>query len=80
MAERILIVDDDPVQRRLVENMVRSFGYEPVVAEGGDAAVALLTGAEGGADRLRRPRPRDARSRRPRRARQDARRPASPSR
>ena len=25
----ILIVDDDPVQRRLLENMVRKFGYEP---------------------------------------------------
>jgi len=45
--ERILIVDDDPVQRRLLENMVRRFGYEPLVAEGGDAAVALLTAADG---------------------------------
>ena len=47
MSERILIVDDDPVQRRLLENMVRRFGYEPLVAEGGDAAVALLTVADG---------------------------------
>jgi DNA-binding NtrC family response regulator len=47
MGERILIVDDDPVQRRLLDNMVRKLGYEPVVAEGGDAAVALVTGAEG---------------------------------
>jgi DNA-binding NtrC family response regulator len=47
MSERILIVDDDPVQRRLLDNMIRKFGYEPVVAEGGDAAVALLTGPEG---------------------------------
>ena len=45
MAARVLIVDDDPVQRRLLDNMVRKFGYEPVVAEGGDAAAALLTGA-----------------------------------
>jgi len=44
MSETILIVDDDPVQRRLLDNMVRKFGYEPVVAESGDAAVALLTG------------------------------------
>jgi DNA-binding NtrC family response regulator len=43
VSERILIVDDDPVQRRLVDNMVRRFGYEPCLAEGGDAAVALLT-------------------------------------
>ncbi len=44
MAERILIVDDDPVARRLLENMVRRFGHEPVIAEGGDAAAALLAG------------------------------------
>jgi DNA-binding NtrC family response regulator len=48
MSENILIVDDDPVQRRLLDNMVRRFGYEPVLADSGDAAVALLTG-EGGA-------------------------------
>jgi DNA-binding NtrC family response regulator len=46
MAERILIVDDDPVQRRLLENMVVRAGYEAVVADGGDAAVALLMGVE----------------------------------
>jgi DNA-binding NtrC family response regulator len=44
MVERVLIADDDPVQRRLLENMVRKFGYEPVVVESGEAAVALLTG------------------------------------
>jgi DNA-binding NtrC family response regulator len=43
MAETILIVDDDPVQRRLLEAMAIRFGYEVVVAEGGDAAVAALT-------------------------------------
>ena len=36
MAERILIVDDDPVQRRLLEAMVRRFGYEATMAEGGE--------------------------------------------
>jgi len=46
MAERILIVDDDPVQRRLLESMVRRAGYDVVIAEGGDAAAALLTGAD----------------------------------
>jgi DNA-binding NtrC family response regulator len=46
MPERVLIVDDDPVQRRLLENIVTRAGYDTVVAEGGDAAVALITGAE----------------------------------
>ena len=47
MAERVLIVDDDPVQRRLIENMVSRFGYEALVVEGGQAAVELLLGADG---------------------------------
>ncbi len=46
MSERILIVDDDPVARRLLDNMVRKSGYEPVIVDGGDAAAALLTGSE----------------------------------
>jgi DNA-binding NtrC family response regulator len=45
MSERILIVDDDPVQRRLLENMVGRFGYDTVTAEGGDKALALLADA-----------------------------------
>src|SRR6516225_6376267 len=46
MAASILIVDDDPVQRRLIENMVQKCGYEAVVVDSGDAAIALLTGAD----------------------------------
>ena len=46
MSARVLIVDDDPVQRRLVEGMVGKFGYEPVIAESGEQAVARLTGGE----------------------------------
>jgi DNA-binding NtrC family response regulator len=42
VAERVLIVDDDPVQRRLLENMVSKSGFDPMVVAGGDAAVALL--------------------------------------
>ena len=44
MAERVLIVDDDPVQRRLLEAMARRMGYEVTVVDGGDAAARLLTG------------------------------------
>ena len=43
MAASILIVDDDAVQRRLVENMVQKCGYETLVVDSGDAAIALLT-------------------------------------
>jgi DNA-binding NtrC family response regulator len=47
MSECILIVDDDPVQRRLLDNVVRKFGYDALLAEGGDRALAFLTGDEG---------------------------------
>jgi DNA-binding NtrC family response regulator len=47
MAETILIVDDDPVQRRLLEGMATRFGYQVMTAAGGDAAVAALTGPDG---------------------------------
>ncbi len=50
MADRVLIVDDDPVQRRLLENMVAKSGFEPVLAEGGDAAVAVLTDPQAAID------------------------------
>jgi DNA-binding NtrC family response regulator len=43
MAASILIADDDPVQRRLVENMVQKCGYETLVVESGDAVIAVLT-------------------------------------
>ena len=46
MAARVLIVDDDPVQRRLLDNMVRKFGHEPVIAESGEQAAAMLAGGE----------------------------------
>ena len=43
MAATILIADDDAVARRLLENMVQKCGYETVVVDSGDAAVAILT-------------------------------------
>jgi DNA-binding NtrC family response regulator len=46
MSETVLVVDDEPVQRRLLEAMVRRFGYQAMVADGGDAAMALLGGAQ----------------------------------
>src|SRR2546423_15719990 len=44
MTATVLIVDDDPVQRRLLEAMVRRFGYDAVMAEGGEGAVRALNG------------------------------------
>jgi DNA-binding NtrC family response regulator len=46
MSEVVLIVDDDPVQRRLVEAMVTRFGYRAITADGGDAGLALLIGEQ----------------------------------
>lgn len=46
MAATILIADDDAVQRRLVENMVQRCGYDAIVVDSGDAAIAHLTDPE----------------------------------
>jgi len=43
----ILIVDDDPVQCRLLEGMLQKFGYETITLGNGDAALALLIGGDG---------------------------------
>jgi DNA-binding NtrC family response regulator len=42
MAALILVVDDDPVQRRLLEAMTRRFGYEVEALDSGEAALARL--------------------------------------
>lgn len=47
MRELILIVDDDPIQRRLLEEAVTRFGYDVASVDGGAAALAELTGARG---------------------------------
>jgi DNA-binding NtrC family response regulator len=49
MAATILIADDDAVQRRLVENMVQRCGYETLVVDSGDAAIALLAAPDAAA-------------------------------
>jgi DNA-binding NtrC family response regulator len=46
MSTTILVVDDDPVQRRLLEAMVRRFGYGVRVADSGSAALAELGGPD----------------------------------
>jgi DNA-binding NtrC family response regulator len=42
MSASILVVDDDPVQRRLLTEMVRRFGYEPEALESGAQALDRL--------------------------------------
>ncbi len=46
MTARVLIVDDDPVQRRLLEAMARRFGYEAETLDGGEAALARIGAAD----------------------------------
>ncbi len=48
MAGSILIVDDDPVQRRLLHAAMQKFGHEAVLAESGEAALGVLDAAAGG--------------------------------
>ena len=43
----ILVVDDDPVQCRLLEGMLQKFEYQAQTRDNGDAALALLTGPDG---------------------------------
>ncbi len=42
MTSVVLIADDDPVQRRLLEAMTRRFGYQVESVESGEAALARL--------------------------------------
>ncbi|KAB7784718.1 sigma-54-dependent transcriptional regulator [Methylorubrum populi] len=44
MSTTVLIIDDDPVQRRLAEAMVRRLGFEPRIAENGHDGLNLLRG------------------------------------
>src|ERR1700730_1970143 len=46
MGATILIVDDDPLQRRHIEDLVQQFGYEAIAATGGAAALRLLSTAD----------------------------------
>jgi DNA-binding NtrC family response regulator len=47
MAQTILIVDDDPVQRRLLEAAITRSGHQVVTAPGGQPALDLLNGPRG---------------------------------
>src|SRR5476649_2757100 len=47
MAQTILVVDDDPVQRRLLEAAISRSGMQVVTAPGGQPAMDLLNGPRG---------------------------------
>jgi DNA-binding NtrC family response regulator len=46
MAKRVLIVDDDPAQRRILEECIKRFGFECKTAASGDQALHILAGPE----------------------------------
>ncbi|MFP6746776.1 MAG: sigma-54 dependent transcriptional regulator [Alphaproteobacteria bacterium] len=47
MAQTVLIVDDDPTQRRLLETVVSRHGYEIEIATGGKDAIAFMQSEKG---------------------------------
>jgi DNA-binding NtrC family response regulator len=46
MSKRILIVDDDPAQRRILEETIKRFGFETKICGSGEQAVQLLEGQD----------------------------------
>jgi len=48
MAARVLIVEDEPAQRRILDEMVKRFGFETTPAESGLRALEALRGPQGG--------------------------------
>ncbi|MEM7290911.1 MAG: sigma-54 dependent transcriptional regulator, partial [Pseudomonadota bacterium] len=51
MSETILVVDDEPVQRRLLQASLEKLGYKPHCVDGGQAALDALNGKHG--DKIR---------------------------
>jgi DNA-binding NtrC family response regulator len=49
MPKRVLVFDDDPVQRRTLEETIKCFGYAVAAADSGDRALAALK-ADGSGD------------------------------
>jgi DNA-binding NtrC family response regulator len=49
MVKRVLVVDDDPAQRRILEEAIKRLGYDTKTAQGGEQAVQILESPDGGA-------------------------------
>ncbi|MBG1233312.1 sigma-54-dependent transcriptional regulator [Aestuariivirga litoralis] len=47
MSNRVLIVEDEPAQRRILEEMIKRFGFEVVSADNGHKALEALSGSLG---------------------------------
>jgi DNA-binding NtrC family response regulator len=47
MPETILVIDDDPIQRRLVEEALKRIGHRALVADGGEAGLGVMAGRDG---------------------------------
>ncbi len=47
MGKTVLIVDDDPTQRRLIQAVVEKSGFSTLQADSGDAALSMIFGTEG---------------------------------
>jgi len=52
MPETVLLVEDDPSLRRLVERLLSKLGYTVIVATGAEGAVARFTNSDIGVDLL----------------------------
>ncbi len=48
MPKRVLIVDDDPAQRRILEEVTKRLGYDTKAAASGDQAIDILSNADSG--------------------------------
>ncbi len=48
MASRVLIVEDDPAQRRILEELVKRFGFDPLAVDGAVKGLDLLRAPTGG--------------------------------
>jgi DNA-binding NtrC family response regulator len=48
MAKLVLIVDDDPTQRRILEETIKRLGYDTKTAQGGEQAVQIVQASEKG--------------------------------
>ena len=49
MPKRVLIVDDDPAQRRILETIIKRLGYDTKAAASGEQALDILLGPDVGA-------------------------------